>query len=160
MGQGYTVKIENIDSRPLAVVRRRAARDELSKVVPQACGQVWDVVRSDKIPGAGRHVAVYLDEEIRLEVGVELESPLQGEHGEVVASATPKGTVATTRHLGPYPELHRAHEAVRSWCDAKGHTPAGKNWEFYGHWKNEWNNNPSLIETDVFYLLKNDALPD
>ena len=66
----YNVRLERLSSRPLAVVRRRASQQELSKVVPDACGIVWGVVRSQQVPGAGRHVAVYLDGQINLEVGV------------------------------------------------------------------------------------------
>ena len=67
----YDVRLEQVGSRPLAVVRRRTSLQELSKVVPEACGTVWAVVRAQKVPGAGRHVALYLDDEINLEVGVE-----------------------------------------------------------------------------------------
>src|SRR5207253_4204571 len=94
----YDVRLEQRSSRPLAVVRRRASSQELSRVVPDACGAVWNVVRAQQIPGAGRHIAVYLDCQINLEVGVELDAPFAG-HGEVVGSATPAGTVATTVHL-------------------------------------------------------------
>src|SRR2546421_12587294 len=69
----YDVRLEQLSSRPLAVVRRRAGQHELSKVVPDACGAVWSVVRSQQVAGAGRHVAVYLDCQINLEVGVELD---------------------------------------------------------------------------------------
>ena len=50
---------------------------------------------------AGRHVAIYWDGSIRLEVGVELYGPF-AEEGEVVHSATPAGPVAWTTHFGPY----------------------------------------------------------
>jgi hypothetical protein len=36
-------------------------------------------------------------------------------------------------------------------------TLAGPNWEIYGHWKDEWNNDPSKICTEVFYLLAADG---
>ena len=149
---GHDVRIEQVDSRPLAVVLRRASAQELSRVVPEASGLVWNVLRAQKVPGAGRHVAVYIDCEINLEVGVELGSPFL-KNGEVIASATPCGLVATTTHYGPYGQLHLAHDAIRSWCKNNGHTPAGPNWEIYGHWKDEWNSDPSKICTDVFYLL-------
>src|SRR6476469_9339664 len=116
----YVVRLEQLGSRPLAVVRRRAAQHQLSKVVPDACGTVWNVVRAQQIPGAGRHVAVYLDGQINLEVGVELDAPFAG-HGEVVGSATPAGLVATTTHYGPYGLLHQAHEAIRQWCRNNGY---------------------------------------
>jgi effector-binding domain-containing protein len=148
----YLVRLEQLHARPLAVVRRRAASHELSKVVPDACGAVWNVIRSQQVTGAGRHVAVYLDGQITLEVGVEIDGPFPG-HGEVVASATPPGLVATTTHFGPYGDLHAAHEAIRRWCGHNGSTLAGPNWEIYGHWKDEWNSDPTKIRTDVFYLL-------
>jgi hypothetical protein len=148
----YHVRLERHSSHPLAVVRRRASQQELSKVVPDACGIVWGVVRSQQVPGAGRHVAVYLDGQINLEVGVELEAPFAG-FGEVVGSATPPGLVATTTHFGPYGLLHAAHKAIFQWCGENGHKLAGPSWEIYGHWKDEWNSDPAKICTDVFYQL-------
>ncbi len=151
----YDVRLEQVGSRPLAVVRRRASLRELAKVVPDACGKVWGVVRAQQIRGAGRHVAVYWDDQINLEVGVELDAPFAGS-GEVIGSATPAGRVATTTHYGPYAQLSGAHEAIRRWCQNNGHTLAGPNWEIYGHWQDEWNRDPSKIRTDVFYLLADD----
>jgi effector-binding domain-containing protein len=113
---------------------------------------VWNVVRAQKVPGAGRNVAVYLDGQINLEVGVELDAPFAG-HGEVVDSATPGGPVATTTHYGPYGQLGAAHAAIQAWCAARGYALAGPQWEVYGHWKDEWNRDPSLISTEVYYLL-------
>ena len=101
----YDVRLEQLGSRPLAVVRRLASSRELAKVVPDACGLVWSVVRAQKLTGAGRQVAIYWDDKINLEVGVELEAPFAG-HGEVVGSATPAGAVATVdapRPLRPSP---------------------------------------------------------
>jgi effector-binding domain-containing protein len=146
------VRLEQHPGIPLAVVRRRATQQQLPQVVPEACGAVWNVVRSQNIPDAGRHVAVYLDDQINLEVGVELEATFAS-HGEVIASTTPSGPVATTTHIGPYQLLHRAHEAIQQWCQQNGHTPAGPNWETYGHWQQEWNNDPTKIVTHVYYLL-------
>ena len=148
----YDVRVERASSIPLAVVRRRATQRELSKVVPECCGLVWGVVRSQKIAGAGRHVAVYLDDQINLEVGVELEAPCAG-FGEVVGSSTLAGLVARTTHLGPYGLLYQAHAAIQRWCKQSGHALAGPSWEIYGHWLDEWNSDPSKITTDIFYLL-------
>ncbi len=152
----YNVQLAQLSSRPLAVVRRRAHQQDLSKVVPDGCGIVWNVLRSQQISGAGRHVAVYLDGQINLEVGVELDTPF-ADYGEVVPSATPAGLVATTTHFGPYGLLHGAHAAIQQWCRVNGHTLAGPQWEIYGHWIDAWNADPSLIRTDVFYLLAADT---
>jgi effector-binding domain-containing protein len=152
----YDIRYEQHGGLPLAVVRRRALPQQLAKVVPEACGLVWNVLRAQQVSGAGRHVAVYLDDKINVEVGVELDSPFAG-HGEVVRSMTPAGPVAATTHFGPYGQLHAAHEAIRLWCGRNGHTLAGPSWELYGHWEDEWNRDPAKIRTDVFYLLAPDG---
>jgi effector-binding domain-containing protein len=148
----YDIRLEQLDSRPLAVVRRQACLKELPYVVPEACGTVWGIVRAQRFTGAGRNVAVYLDDQINLEVGVEIAAPFAG-CGELVGSATPAGLVATTTHYGPYARLHEAHNAIQTWCRNNRHMLAGPNWEIYGHWKDEWNSDPAKIRTDVFYLL-------
>jgi effector-binding domain-containing protein len=91
-----------------------------------------------------------------VEVGAEVATPFTG-HGEVVGSTTPAGSVATTTHYGPYGRLGDAHAAIRRWCADNGHTLTGPNWEVYGHWLDEWNNDPSKVRTDVYYLLAADG---
>ena len=147
----YTVQLRQLESVPLAVIRRRAKPSDLSRLVPECCGLVWNVIRAQRAK-AGRHVAVYWDGAIRAEVGVELLGPFE-EQGDVVRSATPAGPAAFVTHYGPYGGLGAAHGAIRNWCDANHHQPAGPNWEIYGHWQDEWNANPSLIRTDVYYQL-------
>jgi effector-binding domain-containing protein len=148
----YDIQLQQQAAQPLAVVRRRASRQETSKVIPEACGTVWKVVKSQQIAGAGRHIAVYLDDVINLEVGVEVPGPV-ADYGEVLSSATPAGSVVTTTHLGPYGELHAAHAAIQAWGQANGVALAGPCWEVYGHWLDEWNSDPSQIRTDVYYLV-------
>jgi effector-binding domain-containing protein len=133
------------------VIRRQASPSQLSALVPECCGIVWQAVKAQKA-AAGRHVALYWDGSIRLEVGVELLGSFVDD-GEVVQSATPAGTVASVTHLGPYGGLGAAHDAVRRWCETHGHRLAGPSWEIYGHWQREWDADPSAIRTDVCYLL-------
>jgi len=115
----YDVQLNQLESVPLAVVRRQANARDLARVVPECCGLVWNVVRAQKTE-AGRHVAIYWDGSIRLEVGVELIGPF-AEDGEVVRSSTPAGAVASTTHYGPYGGLGAAHDAVRRWCVENNH---------------------------------------
>ncbi len=156
MPMEYDIRLEHHVAQPLAVVRRRAGLKDLPTVVPAACGTVWTVVRAQQVAGLGRHVAVYWDDQINLEVGVEVAAPFAG-HGEVVGSATPAGPVVTTTHFGPYGRLHETHQAICLWCRNNGHTLAGPNWEVYGHWTDECNSDPTKIRTDVFYLLTADG---
>src|SRR5262245_22992175 len=96
----YAVHVRQLESIPLAVVRRQANASDLSRLVPQCCGLVWNEVKAQQTK-AGRHVAIYWDCDIRLEVGVELQGPFT-ERSEFVRSATPAGVVASTIHFGPY----------------------------------------------------------
>lgn len=146
-----TVRVEHVPSVPLAVIRRTATAAELSRVVPECCGLVWNLVRAQQA-AAGRNVAVYWDGSIRLEVGVELLGSFIAQ-GEVVCSATPSGLVASITHLGPYNALGAAHNAIHDWCKAHGHDLAGPSWEIYGHWQAHWNTDPSQIRTDVYYQI-------
>ena len=145
------VHVMHVGSIPLAVVRRQARASELAVVVPRECGVVWSFVRAHQLRG-GRHVAVYWDGTIRLEVGVELNGSFP-EEGDIVRSATPAGLAASVVHLGPYNQLGAAHRAIRDWSSTHKRQLAGPNWEIYGHWQNDWNADPSQIRTDVFYLL-------
>jgi effector-binding domain-containing protein len=152
---GYDIRVEQVSSRPLAVVRRRAKLAELPKVIPAACGEAWNAVKAMQLKG-GRLVALYLDDEMNLEVGVELDAPIADQDG-IFASATPAGEVAAAVHFGPYQRLAEAHQAIRQWCVTHHRALAGPNWELYAHWQDDWKNNPSEIRTDVYYLLKSDG---
>jgi effector-binding domain-containing protein len=145
----YQIELKQVDAQLTAVVRQRAAQSQLSVVVPQLCGEVWEFAKSAGLPRPGRHVALYLDGMINLEVGALVDQPFAGSD-RVVCSSTPAGLVATTQHVGPYNRLGDAHEAIRDWCARHGHSGAVPNWEIYGH----WNDDPAQLITDVYYLLQ------
>jgi effector-binding domain-containing protein len=146
------VRMEQLASTPLAVVRRQAKGPEIGKAVQESCGIVWNFIRSRGLTG-GRNVALYLDGKVSIEAGAELEAAFESD-GTVVRSQTPAGSVATATHFGPYGQMGQAHEAIHAWCRQQGHRQAGPSWEVYGHWDRSWNDNPALIRTDIFYLLK------
>ena len=148
---GHTVTVRRLAPVPLAVVRRQARPRELSRGVQECCGLVWNALRAQGLRG-GRHIALYRDDAITVDVGVEFDGTFANT-GDVVAAATPAGIVASTIHLGPYGGLGAAHDAIHQWCKVNGHSLAGPRWEVYGHWQPEWNDHPSRIRTDVFYLL-------
>lgn len=146
-----TVRLLDVDAVPLAVVRRRGAPFELAAIVPAACGLVWDTLRAQGLRG-GRHVAVYLDDVIDMEIGVEFDAPLV-EAGEVIRSSTPGGLVATMTWFGPYAGLRNAYVAIREWAAANGHRLAAPRWEVYGDWEPGWDDDPSRIRTDVYWSV-------
>ena len=147
-----SIKLEPRPSTPLAVVRRQAQPSELSRAVPDGCGAVWAELRAQGLRG-GRNVAIYWDDSIHLEAGVEVSAPFV-ERGGIVRSATPAGLVVALRHFGPYGTLSAAHQALEDWCHSNQHRPVGPRWEIYGHWQHVWDTDPSAIETEVVYLVR------
>jgi len=151
----YDVRVERVISGPTAVVRRRVAPGELSRVVPEACGLVWKTVKAAQVKDAGRQIAIYRGAGnglVDVEIGVEVGAAFPG-RDQVVGSVTPAGEAAAVTHFGPYGKLGEAHQAIRQWSAAQGRPLAGTSWELYGHWLDEWNSDPSKIRTDIFYLL-------
>lgn len=142
------VEVVEVRADPIAVVRLRARQDQLSRVVPDACGRVWNFIRASGYTQAGRHIAVYNDGEINLEVGVEVMPGFVGGE-DVYLSATPAGTAVHAVHIGPYQRLDDAHSAIRAWCTDQNRRFAGPSWEIYGHWTDD----TSQLRTGVFYLL-------
>ena len=145
----YNVELVQVAPQLTAVVRTQAKQVDLPKVVPQLCGEVWSFCKTLQMPRPGRHVALYLDCVMNIEVGVEVYQVFAG-NGRVVCSSLPTGTAATAAHLGPYNKLGDAHDAVRDWAAKNGHLVAGPSWEIYGHWSDD----PAKLRTDVFWLLK------
>jgi effector-binding domain-containing protein len=145
----YDVRIGQSPATVLAIVRRRARQGDLAEVVPRAIGEVWDYLRANPAIRPGRNVAVYLDGAIHLECGAEVAEPFQGD-GEVACSTLPAGPIAFTEHVGPYNQLHGAHQAVHRFCADRGFEMAGPSWEVYGHWVEA----PAELRTEVCYLLR------
>jgi hypothetical protein len=146
----YTIENRRVEPHLIAVVHRRAKIDELKTVVPQACGDSWNLVKKLGLK-AGRNVAVYLDGEINMEIGQEAFEPFAST-GDLFCSRIPGGEVATTAHIGPYQQLGDAHRAIVQWAADRKRTLVGPNWEIYGHWTDD----PTQLRTDVFYLLADD----
>jgi effector-binding domain-containing protein len=100
----------------------------------------------------GHNVIVYegpLAEGSAVQMGVQVDGAFVG-RGEIAWVMTPSGgRVVRTVHGGPYPELTRAHAAVRERCDRQGLRRTGCSWEIYG----DWTDDPSQLETEVLYLL-------
>jgi effector-binding domain-containing protein len=147
----HAVTIADVAPIATLVVRRPAGAESLKAFVPSACGTVWEFLRARGLRG-GHNIALYLNGK-SAEAGVVFDGTVEPA-GVVERSALPSGRAARTMHRGPYDTLGAGHQAVREWCQREGHVLAGPSWEVYGHWREEWNANPSMIETEVYWLLR------
>jgi hypothetical protein len=104
------IQIQQLDSFPVAVIRRQVKLSELSRVVPECCGLVFAAARGQQAR-VGRHIAIYWDPSICVEAGVELHGTFVTQ-GSIVLSATPAGRIVSATHWGPYQDLGTAHQSI------------------------------------------------
>jgi effector-binding domain-containing protein len=85
---------------------------------------------------------------MNVDFGVEVTRSFESS-GEVYATQTPAGEVATAVHIGPYDRLKETYDAIHAWASANQRQFAGWSWEIYG----DWSDDPSKLETTVVHLL-------
>ena len=149
------VKLENVQPRRLAAVRREVAVGAIGSAWGPALDKVWRFIRSQ--PGLwtdGHNIFLYHHGTkpggpILCDFGVEVARGFETT-GEVYATETPGGEAAVAVHRGPYQRMNEAHEAIRKWIAANQRESAGHSWEIYG----DPTPDPADTETTVVYLLK------
>jgi effector-binding domain-containing protein len=153
MGVGVAVEVAR--PRKLAAVRRRVPIGAVGSAWRPALDQVWEFLRSrPELRAAGHNVFLYhhpthRDEPMEVDFGVEVTAAFEPS-GEVCATRTPGGEVATAVHVGAYDRLRETHEAIHAWAAAHRRGFAGQSWEIYG----DWSDDPSRLRTTVVYLLR------
>jgi effector-binding domain-containing protein len=145
----YQVTVQEVPSRPTAVVGAATTWREFPTLWGELLGEVWNCLRAGGITGGCRNVMLYRDGVPHVEVGVLLDRPCPLT-GRVIASHLPAGTAASTVHRGSFGDLGAAHDAVVSWCHAHGYHPSGVRWEVYG----PHHDDPDQQWTEVVWLLE------
>ena len=144
----HRIIISTVAARPTAVIAAETTWPEY----PQVWRRLLDAVHANIVWGGtghkGRNVMLYLDDVPHVEVGVEIDQPVEI-GGPIIRSALPAGNVAMTVHQGSYDGLGRAHEAVIKWCSSQGLHRTGPRWEVYGHHHDD----PAQVITEIYYLL-------
>ena len=145
----YDVDVVSAQTATMAVARATLPLEQISGKILQLFDLVYAFLETAKVKQAGHNIAVYLNNVVDLEVGVPVTAPFE-DTATVYCSSLPAGRAAHAVHYGPYSELGGAHDAVLQWCEDRGLALTGVSWEIYGH----WNDDPSLLRTDVYWLLK------
>jgi effector-binding domain-containing protein len=144
----YDVKLARVAARPTAVVAVTTTWEEYPTLWRGLLDEVYAFVRGGGATIDGHNVMLYLDDVANVEVGIQVTGTFTPA-GRVVPSVLPAGPVAMAVHRGPYHGLDGAHRAVRHWCRSHGHQTTGVRWEIYG----DWDEDPSRLETEIYYLL-------
>jgi len=151
----YEVAVQVVPSRQVAVVRERRKWADLGAQLIPLLDRVYVAVRAGKVVQSGHNIFIFRDgskEGVTVEAGVEIASPFEPTDG-VLSATTPAGEVASAVHKGPYSGLGNAHDAVIRWCREHARARANVWWEVYG----DWHEDPTQLETEVFYLLSRTA---
>jgi effector-binding domain-containing protein len=151
---GKSVSIEVASPRMLAAVRRPVLIGHVATAWRPALDLVWAFLRQN--PGLrtdGHNIFLYHhpakgESTLTADFGVQVTRAFP-QSGEVFATETPAGRVASALHLGPYERMGETHEAIQSWTRANHMTLANKSWEIYG----DWTDDPAKLETQIEYLL-------
>jgi effector-binding domain-containing protein len=149
------VSLVTVEPRSTAAVAEVTTWERFPALWRELLDEVYAFVRGreDLATGSGderwRNVMLYKDDTPEVEVGVLAAKRFEA-HGRVIASELPGGEVVTAVHRGDYARLGATHDAARDFAAAHGRQLAGPRWEIYGHWRED----PSELETEVFWLLR------
>jgi len=149
------VELRTVAPRPTAVVSQTTTWKDFPGPWRQLLDEVYGFVRPrpelapEEGPDVWRNAFLYLDDKPTVEIGVLVARSFEP-HGRVLPSQMPGGEVATAVHRGHYAEMGRTHQAVTDFIAAKGLVRIGPSWEIYGHWRED----PSELETEIYYLVK------
>ena len=124
---------ETIDAQPILFVRRRCARDEISKNIGECLGAAFTLAQRSGHAIGGRPVTRYPSMGaglITMEAGCPVAAPAPGE-GEVEAGFLQGGPAAVAMHAGSYEELSTTYAAMERWMEQNGFRPGGPPWESY-----------------------------
>jgi effector-binding domain-containing protein len=144
-----TVTTVEVSTRPTAVIAATTTWREFPALWRQLLTEVHANVRWGGPGHKGRNVMLYLDETPHVEIGVELDQPVELLGDRVTRSVLPAGRVVTTTHRGPFENLGAGHEAIARWFTEQGRTPTWPRWEIYGHHYDD----PAKLTTEIYYLL-------
>lgn len=119
-----------------------------SHTIFELMDKVWKEVRENGLSHKGMNHVVYEDGH-HIFAGIELVLP-PGDLSELEKKDVIFEKYAYCKHIGPYGELDRTYESIRSSVKASGESHELPLLEIYGH----WNEDESKLETEIFYNLK------
>ncbi len=150
-------------AEPAVAVRTIVGMDQLDVRVlfGAALGRLFPYLGQHGLALAGAPYARYAEfgpERADVEVGVPLAEPPPGlpplaADDEIGATELPGGELATYLHVGPYPALGQAYQAIEAWFAESGRTPGGAPWESYVVGPDQVDQDEARFETLVCWPL-------
>jgi effector-binding domain-containing protein len=134
----------------LAVGEAELDRSQIASHIRSMFPYAW--LKTASVKQVGHNYAIY-ERGTHKELLVRAGFPVSGafEQTQSVKSFTlAAGEAVHAMHVGPYSELHRTYARLDAWWKEQGLPLAGQSWELYG----DWHDDPSKLETGIYYRLK------
>ncbi|MEZ5176627.1 MAG: GyrI-like domain-containing protein [Acidimicrobiia bacterium] len=131
----YTIEVTEAAPQTIASTRIRTNRASIAADIGSGFGAVMEAMVKESAVATGAPLLVYHDviddtTDGDIEICVPVAGPLAGSGG-VSTRELEGGTVATTIHRGPYPEIGAAYEATMAWIAEHGREMTGPPREIY-----------------------------
>jgi AraC-like DNA-binding protein/effector-binding domain-containing protein len=149
-----TIARRELTPQPMLFMRRRCARDELSKAIGECLGGAFGLAQLAGHAIGGRPFTRYPSIGaglVTIEAGCPVATPAPGE-GEVEAGFLQGGPAAVAMHAGSYDELPATYAAMERWMEENSYRPGGAPWESYITDPAE-HPNPADWRTEIYWPL-------
>lgn len=131
----YEVELIEVEPQQVAAVKIHTTLRKIGEDIPAGFGTLVHAMGRTGLSPSGAPLIVYhdvIDEETDgdIEICVPVSGPIDGDT-DVYSRELEGGTMASTIHRGPYPEIAPAYHTVTGWISEHGHEIAGPPREIY-----------------------------
>lgn len=129
----YEIKVETLTTQPAVVIKGKAKIEDVGNVIGKNLEKVAQYLKDQKSAPAGAPFTRTFSFEngvLEFESGFPAATKIAGK-GEVIGTELPKGSTATTIHVGSQESSQNAYEAIQAWMAKNDKKEAGAPWEVY-----------------------------
>jgi effector-binding domain-containing protein len=131
----YDIQVTDETPQLVAATKLHTNLRRIGDDIGSGFGTLMQAVAREGVSVSGPPLIVYhdvIDEQTDgdIEICMPVESAISGD-AQVYVRKLEGGTMATTVHRGPYPELASAYDTLMSWISEHGHDIAGPPREIY-----------------------------
>ncbi|MGE5225089.1 MAG: GyrI-like domain-containing protein [Omnitrophica WOR_2 bacterium] len=150
----YQCEIIERPVQPALSVRRTVPVQELPQAFGQAFGQIAQYLQECGEAPAGPPFTAYFNmdmQALEIEIGMPVGRTLPGK-GEIQFGQMPSGKFGACLHVGPYPDIGAAYEALSAYLQGQGYQPSGVSYEIYLN--SPTDTPPQELRTQILFPLK------
>ena len=147
-------EVKEQSAQPTLLIRTRTPVQDIPNVLGKAYCAIAQYLEELQEQPAGPPFATYFNmdmQDLDIEIGFPVSKRLDGK-GDIQASETLSGKVATYLYTGPYSEMEPAYNALFKWIEDNGYEATGVVCEMYLNDPDK--TPPQELKTQIAFLLK------